>query len=63
MCAGAVDAGLDWRSDLAAAVFFCSSKFIFQPDRFLDLDYCVSVNGCAGIRKEHTQAEGAALEC
>lgn len=53
VCVGAVDVGLDcWRSDLAAAVF-SSSKFIFQPHRFLGLDHCVSTNSCAGIAKEH----------
>lgn len=40
-CVGAVDAGLDWPSDLAAAAFFCSFKFIFQPNCFLDLDHSV----------------------
>lgn len=63
VCVGAVDAGLDWRSDLAAAVFFCSSKLIFQPDRFLDLDHCMSTDSCAGIMKERTRAKGAGLEC
>ena len=61
MCVRAVEAGLDRRSGLAAALFFCSSKFIFQLDRFLGVEHCVSTSSCAGIMKEHTQAEGAAL--
>lgn len=30
VCGGAVDAGLDWRSDLAAAVFFVLPSLYFS---------------------------------
>lgn len=40
-----------WGADLPAALL-CSSKFVFQLDHFLDLDFCVSTSSSAGIIKE-----------
>lgn len=40
----------DWAGHLIQLLLFCASKFIFNPDRSLDLDCCASISSCAGGR-------------